>query len=68
MSQKTHLVAFFDCIWEYIVGYYNIVVELGCAYNIDDLYHTGRIIPPGVVKVVYIVCAYHRVGRLYKYK
>ena len=30
-----------------------------CAYNIDDLYHTGRIDPPGMEKVVYIVCAYY---------
>ena len=29
-----------------------------CAYNIDDLYHTGRIDAPGMEKVVYIVCAY----------
>ena len=30
-----------------------------CAYNIGDLYHTGRIDPPGMEKVVYIVCAYY---------
>ena len=29
-----------------------------CAYNIDDLFHTRRIDPPGMEKVVYIVCAY----------
>ena len=29
------------------------------AYNIDDLYHTGRIDPPGMEKVVYSVCAYY---------
>ena len=29
-----------------------------CAYNIDDLFHTGRINLPGMEKVVYIVYAY----------
>ena len=28
------------------------------AYNIDDLFHTGRIDPPGMVKIVYIVCTF----------
>ena len=28
------------------------------AYNIDDLFHTGRIDPLGMEKVVYIVCIY----------
>ena len=29
------------------------------AYNIDDLFHTGRIDPSGMVKIVYnIVCRY----------
>ena len=32
---------------------------LACAYNVDDLYHTGRIYLPGMEKVVYIVCAYY---------
>ena len=61
MSQKTHLAAVFDCR-TIIVGYYNkiIIFQLACtcAYNIDDLFHTGRIDPPGMEKVVYIVCAY----------
>ena len=26
------------------------------AFNIDDLFHTGRIDPHGMVKIVYIVC------------
>ena len=26
------------------------------AYNIDDLYHTGWINPPDMVKIDYIVC------------
>ena len=26
------------------------------AYTINDLFHTGRIDPPGMEKVVYIVC------------
>ena len=44
-----------------------IIIQLACAYNIDDLYHTGRIDPPGMEKVVYIVCAYYTyVHRIYK--
>ena len=54
---KTHLVAFFDCR-SIIFGYYNVIIQLGCAYNTDDFYHTERIDPPGMEKVVYIVCAY----------
>ena len=60
MSQITHLAAVFDCR-TIIVGYYiTIIIQLACtcAYNIDDLFHTGRIDPPGMEKVVYIVCAY----------
>ena len=61
MSQKTHLAAVFYCR-TIIVGYYNniIIIQLACtyAYNIDDLFLTGRINPPGMEKVVYIVCAY----------
>ena len=34
-----------------------IIMHTG-AYNIDDLYHTGLIDPPGMEKVPYIVCAY----------
>ena len=30
-----------------------------CAHNIDDLYHTGPIDPPRMVKIVCIVCAYN---------
>ena len=30
----------------------NIIIR---AYNVDDLYHTGRIDQPGMVKIVYIV-------------
>ena len=44
MSQITHLAAVFDCR-TIIVGYYNnIIIQLACkcAYNIDDLFHTGR--------------------------
>ena len=26
-----------------------------CAYNIDNLYNTRRIYPPGIVKIVYII-------------
>ena len=29
-------------------------VSIMRAYNIDDLFHTGRIDPPGMVKIVYI--------------
>ena len=69
MSQKTHLVAVFDCR-TIIVGYYN-VIQLACAYNVDDLYHTRRIDLPGMEKVVYIVCAYytylHRILYMYMY-
>ena len=60
MSQKNHLAAVFDCR-TIIVGYYNnIIIQLACtcAYNIDDLFHTGRIDPPGMEKVVYIVCVH----------
>ena len=61
MSQITHLAAVFDCR-TIIVGYYNniIIIQLACtcAYYIDDLFHTGRIDPPRMEKVVYIVCAY----------
>ena len=38
-----------------IVGYYY-------AYNVDDLYHTGPIDLPGMVKIVYIVCAHYLVA------
>ena len=38
------------------------ILLYACAYNIEDLYHTGRIDPPGMVKVVYIVCAYTYTG------
>ena len=60
LSQETHLAAVFDCR-TVIVGYYNviIIIQLACAYNVDDLYHTGRIDLPGMEKVVYIVCAYY---------
>ena len=60
MSQTTHLATVFDCR-TVIVGYYNImiIIQLACAYNIDDLYHTGWIDPPGMEKVVYIVCVYY---------
>ena len=59
MSQNTHLAEVFDCR-TIIVGYYNynnnniIIIKLACAYNKDDLYHSWRIDPPGMVKVVYI--------------
>ena len=56
--KNTHLAAVFDCR-TIIVGFYNVIIQLACAYNIDDLYHTGRIDPPGMEKVVYIVCAYY---------
>ena len=36
-----------------------IIIQLACAYNVDDLYHTGRIDLPGMEKVVYIVYAYY---------
>ena len=55
MSQKTHLAAVFDCR-TIIVGYYNVIIiiiviiQLACAYNEDDLYHTGRIDLPGMHK------------------
>ena len=64
ITKKTHtphLAAVFDCR-TIIVGYYNynnIIIQLACAYNIDDLYHTGRIASPGMEKVVYIVCVYY---------
>ena len=35
-----------------------IIIQLACAYNIDDLYHTGRSNPPGMEKVAYI-CVYY---------
>ena len=57
MPQITHLAAVFDCR-TIIVGYYNnIIIQLACmcAYNVDDLFHTGRIDLPGMEKVVYIV-------------
>ena len=57
MSQITHLAAVFDCR-TIIVGYYNnIIIQLACtcAYNIDVLFYTGQIDPPGMEKVVYIV-------------
>ena len=50
MSQITHLAAVFD-YRTIIVGYYNnIIIQLACtcAYNIDDLFHTRRIDPPGM--------------------
>ena len=60
VTKKPHLAAVFDCR-TIIVGYYNniIIIQLPCAYNIDDLFHTGRIDLPGMEKVVYIVCAYY---------
>ena len=57
MSRTTHLFAVFDRR-TIIVGYYNVIIQLGCAYNIDDLYHTWRIALPGMEKIVYIVYAY----------
>ena len=56
--KKTHPVAVFNCR-TIIVGNYNVIIHLACAYNIDNLYYTGRINPPGMEKVVYIVCAYY---------
>ena len=38
--------------WQRIISGVGIIR----AYNIDDLFHTGRIDPPGMVKIVYIVC------------
>ena len=47
--KKPHLAAVFD------IRTIIVTIQLAlysCAYNIDDLYHTGRIDPPGMVKVV----------------
>ena len=69
MARKNHLAAVFDCR-TIIVGYYNnnnnIIIELACEYNVDDLYHTGRIDPPGTEKVVYIVCTYYSIIRIHR--
>ena len=56
LVQITHLAAVFDCR-TIIVGYYNNIIQLACTctYNIDNLFHTGQIDPPGMEKVVYIV-------------
>ena len=37
-----------------------LFIELVCVYNnnIDNPYHTGQNNPPGMEKVVYIVCTY----------
>ena len=56
LSQKTYLPAVFDCR-TIIVAI--IIIQLACAYNVDDLYHTERIDLPGMEKVVYIVYAYY---------
>ena len=58
MSQKNHLAAAFDCR-TIIVSYY-ISFHLACAYNIEDLYHTGRSNQSGMEKSVYIVRAYYK--------
>ena len=44
---------YMNLIATYISG-----VSIIRAFNIDDLFHTGRIDPPGMVKIVYIVCTY----------
>ena len=41
-----------------LIATYIFCVHIIRAYNIDDLYHTGRIDPAGMVKIVYIVCTY----------
>ena len=57
LVQCIHSIAMFaayalrDQIYMHIAG-----VRIIGAYNIDDLFHTRRIDPPGMEKVVFIVC------------
>ena len=39
-----------------LIAMYISGVRIIHVYNVDDLYHTGRIVPPSVVKIVNIVC------------
>ena len=39
-----------------LIATYISGVHIIRAYNIDYFFHTGRIDPPGMVKIVYIVC------------
>ena len=39
-----------------LIAMYIAGVRIIHAYNIDDIYHTGRIDLPGMVKIVYVVC------------
>ena len=59
MSPKIYLTAVLTVelaiIIMMIIQHANMYV---CVYNIDDLYHTWRIDPPGVVKIVYNICTY----------
>ena len=50
-SQSLPPTLYVNLIATYISG-----VRIKRAYIIDDLYHTTRIDPTGMVKIVYIVC------------
>ena len=59
-ATEKHLAAVLECR-TILVSYYNnniIIIQLACAYNTDDLYHTGRINPPGIALSVTNGCKF----------
>ena len=53
---KLHLAIVYDCKTIWLL--YSTRMD-ACAYNIDNLYNTRQIDPPGMVRIVYTLCMHY---------